>query len=160
MTAISISRIVLPLVAVVAAGGVVFAIQYVRREPPADTRAAMTAPAISKPASDAREQSATSLAKAKSEANAVVDALIGSPPSPESGNGVPTFDVASIEPTGEAVIAGRAAPGATVELLRDGEVHDRAWRKSDISSSRTSSSCITPDAASKRGRTVAPSNSA
>jgi len=126
MTAMSISRIVLPLVAVVAVGGVVIAIQYVRREPPADTMAAMTAPAIPKPASDAREQTAASLAKAKSEANAVVDALIGSPSSPESANGVPTFDVASIEPTGEAVIAGRAAPGATVELLRDGEVHDRA----------------------------------
>jgi nucleoid-associated protein YgaU len=126
MTAISISRIVLPLVAVVAAGGAVFAIQYVRREAPADTMAAMTAPAISKPASNVREQSAASLAKAESEANAVVDALIGSPPSPESGNGVPTFDVASIEPTGEAVVAGRATPGATVELLRDGEVHDRA----------------------------------
>ena len=39
---------------------------------------------------------------------------------------MPTFDVARIEPTGEAVIAGRAAPGATVELLRNGEVHDRA----------------------------------
>ncbi|XSC42188.1 LysM peptidoglycan-binding domain-containing protein [Bradyrhizobium sp. RDT10] len=122
MTAISISRIVLPLVAVVAAGGVVFAIQHVRREPPADTMAATTAPATSKPASDTR---VAALAKAKSEANDVVDALIGSPPSPESGN-VPTFDVASIEPTGEAVIAGRAAPGATVELLRNGEVHDRA----------------------------------
>jgi nucleoid-associated protein YgaU len=122
MTAISISRIVLPLVAVVAAGGVVFAIQHVRREPPADTMAATTAPATSKPASDTR---VAALAKAKSEANDVVDALIGSPPSPESG-GVPTFDVASIEPTGEAVIAGRAAPGATVELLRNGEVHDRA----------------------------------
>jgi nucleoid-associated protein YgaU len=126
MTAISISRIVLPLVAVIAAGGVVFAIQYVRREPPADTMAAMTAPAIAKPAPDAREQSAAPLAKAKSEANAVVDALIGSPPSAENSDGVPTFDVASIEPTGEAVIAGRAVPGATVELLRDGEVHDRA----------------------------------
>jgi nucleoid-associated protein YgaU len=125
MTAISISRIVLPLVAVIAAGGVVFAIQYVGREPPADM-AAMSAPAISKPASDAREQSAASLTKAKSEANAVVDALIGSPPSAENSDGVPTFDVASIEPTGEAVVAGRAAPGATVELLRDGEVHDRA----------------------------------
>src|SRR5207245_10355764 len=33
---------------------------------------------------------------------------------------------ARIEPTGEAVIAGRAAPGATVELLRNGELHDRA----------------------------------
>jgi hypothetical protein len=37
---------------------------------------------------------------------------------------VPAFDVARIEPTGEAVIAGRAAPGATVELLRNGELHD------------------------------------
>ena len=54
-----------------------------------------------------------------------MDALIGSPPPPENSDGVPTFDVASIEPTGSAVIAGRAAPGATVELLRDGEVHDR-----------------------------------
>jgi LysM repeat protein len=123
MTAISISRIVLPLVAVVAAGGAVFAIQYVRREPPADTMAATTAPATSKPAPDTR---VAALANAKSEANAVVDALIGSPAAPESRDGVPTFDVASIEPTGEAVIAGRAVPGATVELLRDGEVHDRA----------------------------------
>jgi LysM repeat protein len=122
MTAISISRIVLPLVAVVAAGGAVFAIQYVRREPPADTMAATTAPATSKPAPDTR---VAALAKAKSEANAVVDALIGSPASPENSDGVPTFDVARIEPTGEAVIAGRATPGATVELLRDGEVHDR-----------------------------------
>ena len=123
MTAISISRIVLPLVAVVAAGGAVFAIQYVRREPPADTMAATTAPATSKPILDTR---VAALANAKSEANAVVDALIGSPAAPESRDGVPTFDVASIEPTGEAVIAGRAVPGATVELLRDGEVHDRA----------------------------------
>jgi nucleoid-associated protein YgaU len=122
MTAISISRIVLPLVAVVAAGGAVFAIQYVRREPPADTMAATTAPATSKPAPDTR---VAALAKAKSEASAVVDALIGSPASPENSDGVPTFDVARIEPTGEAVIAGRATPGATVELLRDGEVHDR-----------------------------------
>jgi hypothetical protein len=30
------------------------------------------------------------------------------------------------EPTGEAVIAGRATPGATVELLGNGELHDRA----------------------------------
>jgi len=126
MTAISIKRIVLALLAVVAVGGAVFAIQYVRREPPADTMAAMTAPAISGAASGTREQSAAPLATAKSEANAVVDALIGRPPAPESSDGVPTFDVARIEPSGEAVIAGRATPGATVELLRDGEVHDRA----------------------------------
>jgi nucleoid-associated protein YgaU len=123
MTAISISRIVLPLVAVVAAGGAVFAIQYVRREPPADTMAATTAPATSKAALDTR---VAPLATAKAEANAIVDALTGSPPPPENSDGAPTFDVARIEPTGEAVIAGRAAPGATVELLRDGAVHDRA----------------------------------
>jgi nucleoid-associated protein YgaU len=31
-----------------------------------------------------------------------------------------------VEPAGDAVIAGRAAPGAVVELLRNGERHDRA----------------------------------
>jgi nucleoid-associated protein YgaU len=129
MTAIAASqRTIIPFLAFVAACGVAFAfaIQHARREPPVDTRAATTAPAISKPAPDAREQSPAPLATAKAEANAVVDALIGSPPSPESDDGVPTFDVARIEPTGEAVIAGRTAPGATVELLRNGEVHDRA----------------------------------
>lgn len=124
MTAISASRTIIPILAFVACGvALAFAIQHVR-EPPADTLAATTAPMISKSASNAREQSPAPLARGQAEANAVVDALIGSPPSPESGN-VPTFDVASIEPTGEAVIAGRAAPGATVELLRNGEVHDR-----------------------------------
>lgn len=120
MTAISINRIVVPLLALVAVGGVAFAIQYVHREPPADAMAA-----ISRPVPETGEQSATALAMAKSEANAVVDGLIGSPLAPESSDGVPTFDVATIEPTGETVIAGRATPGATVELLRDGEVHDR-----------------------------------
>jgi nucleoid-associated protein YgaU len=52
--------------------------------------------------------------------------LAASPPPADGGDGVPAFDIARIEPTGEAVIAGRAAPGATVELLRNGELHDRA----------------------------------
>jgi len=126
MTAISASRKIIPILAFVACGAALaFAIQHVR-EPPADTLAATTAPMISKPASEAREQSPGQFATAKAEANAIVDALAGSPPPPENSDGVPTFDVARIEPTGEAVIAGRAAPGATVELLRDGEVYDRA----------------------------------
>jgi nucleoid-associated protein YgaU len=126
MTAISASRTIIPILAFVACGmALAFAIQHVR-EPPADSLAATTAPMISKPASDAREQSPAPLATAKAEANAIVDALAGSPPPPGNSDGVPTFDVARIEPTGEAVIAGRAAPGATVELLRNGEVHDRA----------------------------------
>ena len=123
MTAISASRAIIPLLALVAACGValVFAIQNVRREPTVDTGAAMLAPTKSAP-----EQNPAPLATAQTEANAVVNALIGPPPAPESNDGVPTFDVARIEPTGEAVIAGRAAPGATVELLRNGELHDRA----------------------------------
>ncbi|MGA7999697.1 MAG: LysM peptidoglycan-binding domain-containing protein, partial [Bradyrhizobium sp.] len=46
--------------------------------------------------------------------------------SPRSPNdeSVPAFDIARIEQTGDAVIAGRAAPGAVVELLRNGERHD------------------------------------
>lgn len=38
----------------------------------------------------------------------------------------PTFDIALIEPSGGAVIAGRAAPGSTVELLGDGKVLGRS----------------------------------
>lgn len=34
-----------------------------------------------------------------------------------------TFDIVRVEPTGDAVIAGQAAPGATVELLRNGQTH-------------------------------------
>jgi nucleoid-associated protein YgaU len=34
---------------------------------------------------------------------------------------LPSFDVVRVEPTGESVIAGRASPGATVELLRNGQ---------------------------------------
>lgn len=105
--------------------GLVVAVQYVYREPPVDTKAAVAAPDVSKPASRARDQAPAALAGAQSEANAVVSALAAPPSPPDSGDSIPSFDVARIEPTGEAVIAGRAAPGATVELLRNGEVHDR-----------------------------------
>jgi nucleoid-associated protein YgaU len=43
----------------------------------------------------------------------------------ESGGarvGVPSFDVVTVDPRGRSVIAGRAAPGATVSILVDGEV--------------------------------------
>jgi nucleoid-associated protein YgaU len=117
---------VVPFMAFVAACGMalVFAIQHVRREPPVDTKAATAAPAVSKPASGGRDQGPAAVAQAA--ANAVAAALAGSPVPPDSGDGVPAFDIARIEPTGEAVIAGRATPGAMVELLRNGELHDRA----------------------------------
>ena len=39
---------------------------------------------------------------------------------------IPAFDIALVGPAGNAVIAGTAAPGATVELLRNGEPLDQA----------------------------------
>ncbi len=116
------------LLAVVAACGVslALAIQHFRREPPVDTKAALAASAVSKPASDARDQDPAAVAAAQATTNAVAAALAGPAIPPDSGDGVPAFDIARIKPTGEAVIAGRAIPGATVELLRNGELHDRA----------------------------------
>ncbi|MFC5067884.1 LysM peptidoglycan-binding domain-containing protein [Flaviflagellibacter deserti] len=38
---------------------------------------------------------------------------------------VPSFDIVRVEPRGDAIIAGRAAPGAEVELLSNGGVIDR-----------------------------------
>ena len=128
MTAPSMSRMVVPFVVLAAACGValVFAMQHVRREPPVDPKTASAAQAASTPASGPQSQEPAALAAAQAQANAVVGGLTGSPAAPDSGDGVPEFDVARIEPTGEAVIAGRSMPGATVELLRNGELHDRA----------------------------------
>jgi hypothetical protein len=47
------------------------------------------------------------------------------PAAPQQEAAVPSFDVVRVEPTGDSVIAGRGAPGATIELLRDGQVHAR-----------------------------------
>jgi hypothetical protein len=125
MTAMPMSRMV--LLALIGACGIplVFAIQHFSREPPVDTKAATAALAVSKPASGAQDQGPNALAAAQAKAEGVAAALAGSLVPPDSDDGVPAFDVARIEPTGEAVIAGRTTPGATVELLRNGELHDR-----------------------------------
>lgn len=124
MTATSIGRKVVPSLALVAACGaaLVFGIMHLRREPPVETRVTAV-PAVAPPASGARDEGSAALATAQAEANAVTGALAVPPDADKS---VPAFDIARIEPTGDAVIAGRAAPGAIVELLRNGEPHDRA----------------------------------
>src|SRR3954468_1623823 len=124
MTATSMNRMV--LLAFVAGIPLVLVVQHFRGEPPVDNKAATAAPAVSKPASGARDQGPAALAAVQAKADAVAAALAGSPVPPASEDGGPAFDVARLEPTGEAVIAGRATPGATVELLRNGELHDRA----------------------------------
>lgn len=122
MTAKSISRIILALMAILATGSII-AIFLSGSNNGAGTSTVVTTNA--KPVAPAQKPSA--LAAVQSEANALVSSLGGaSPLPPQSNDGVPSFDVARIEPSGEAVIAGRAAPGATVELLRNGEPHDKA----------------------------------
>jgi len=128
MSATSIGRIVVPYLALVAACGaaLAFGITHVRREPPVETGPATAASTISQSASVARDEGAAALITAQAEANAGAITLALSPRSPEADESVPVFDIARIERTGDAVIAGRAAPGAIVELLRGGEPYDRA----------------------------------
>jgi nucleoid-associated protein YgaU len=128
MTATSIGRVVVQFLVLVVAGGaaLVFGITHVQREPSVETRAATIEPAVSLPASGARDEGSAALATAQAEASAAAAGLVLSPRSPDTDESVPVFDIARIERTGDAVIAGRAAPGAIVELLRNGERHDRA----------------------------------
>jgi nucleoid-associated protein YgaU len=127
MTATSIGRIVVPSLALVAACGaaLVFGITHIRRQPPVETKAATATPAVSPPASSSGDEGSGALATAQGEVNAVAATPAVSPRSPDNDASVPVFDIARIERTGDAVIAGRAAPGAIVELLRNGERHDR-----------------------------------
>jgi uncharacterized protein len=102
LTAASIARILVPSLALVAAGGALlfFGKTQVQHVP------------VSAPA-----------------ARSTVGAASFAAPHRSSDAGdelTPVFDIARIEPAGEAVIAGRAAPSASVELLRNGYVHDRA----------------------------------
>jgi nucleoid-associated protein YgaU len=128
MTATLMGRIVLPSLALVAACGaaLVFGITHVGRAP-VETRAATAAPAMSPLALGAGNEGSAALAAAQAEANAVAAGLATPPRSPrDTDESLPIFDIARIERTGDAVIAGRAAPGSIVELLRNGERHDRA----------------------------------
>jgi hypothetical protein len=98
MTAISIGRVVVPSLAFVAACGAAALVYGI-------TQVRREPPV---------------------ETRAAAGAPAISPRSPDTAESVPVFDIARIERTGDAVIAGRAAPGAIVELLRNGERHDRA----------------------------------
>ncbi|WP_029080495.1 LysM peptidoglycan-binding domain-containing protein [Bradyrhizobium sp. th.b2] len=117
-------RLAIPLLALAAGGtaALVYGIHQTQQILGVSTPLMATAP--SAPTVPAQDQDKTPLAKAQTETAALANVLAGPPPAPGS-DAVPEFDVVSIEPTGETVVAGRAVPGATVELLRNGEVHDR-----------------------------------
>ena len=104
----------------VATAGAALSIDRVLRERPVKPQAVKVSAATSRPPSEAQGQ----------RPSATVQTVTKNvpPPAPpaDAGDEVrPAFDIARVEPSGDAVIAGRAVPGASVELLRNGKVHDR-----------------------------------
>jgi nucleoid-associated protein YgaU len=93
-----------------------------RSEMPAPSQNASVAPAQSAPSQGSQAAGAPSQSAAPAEAAKAAPAAKPAPDAPVA----PSFDVVRIEPDGESVIAGRAAPGATIELLRGDLVHARA----------------------------------
>jgi len=85
--------------------------------PPAATETAPQRTAIQAP---------TALAAAETDVAAITAGLSGPPDAAGKDQSSPSFDIARVEANGDAVIAGRAAPGATVDLMRGGERLDRA----------------------------------
>jgi hypothetical protein len=121
----SIARIVLPSLALVTmAGGALFFGHEWRSLP--EARSVVAERVISSRSSKLQEQGLSALAP--TQVDKTVGAALAVPHrSPDIGDAfTPAFDIVRIEPGGDAVIAGRAAPAATVELLLNGEFHDRA----------------------------------
>ena len=144
MISFSMIKVVALTSVVVAAGSaaVVFGVAHVQHEGKlapdavtATTSAPRAPPAVRSdtpraateaPPADTATQAPTALAALGTSPAAVAAEPVG--PSETAGKDrlAPSFDVARVEADGNAVIAGRAAPGATVELLRGSERLDRA----------------------------------
>lgn len=94
-----------------------------KTEPQADeSKLAAVAPSAS--SAPAGAPKAGALAETQKQVTALVDIAPAKPQTPVADTG-PRFDVARVDDHGEAaVIAGQAAPGAKVELLRDGQPLD------------------------------------
>jgi nucleoid-associated protein YgaU len=69
----------------------------------------------------------TALATAQTDIAALAAELAGAPDASGKEQSSPSFDIARVGANGDAIIAGRAAPGATVDLMRGGERLDRAF---------------------------------
>ena len=120
------SRLIVTIAAVVTAIGAAAFVVNRQLQPPIETVTPAAAPGATKLASAASDQAPTALAAVRQNVDELAAGLAGSPLPAASRDGAPEFDIVRIEPSGEAVVAGRAAPGSTVELLRNGEPHDRA----------------------------------
>lgn len=141
MTSVSIAKMVASASVFVAAVSValVFAVAHVQHEQTLAAAAGTAAtsapqgaqavrrdvPLFSNETSPARASTQGPAALAAAPAN--LAAIAADPPEATGRDqSSPSFDIARVEADGDAVIAGRAAPGATVDLLRGGERLDRA----------------------------------
>jgi nucleoid-associated protein YgaU len=121
-------RIIIWSLALVAAVGAGLSIDRVLRHRAAGQDTAAPAVILPAPSGGQARELATAVETAAKDVAALTGSTFvgGRAGRDDGGNEVgPAFDIARIEPSGDAVIAGRAAPGATVELLRNGIVHDR-----------------------------------
>jgi len=136
---ISVGKAIAPvfLIGTASVAAIVYAFTQIPRAPKAESSAVglMSQPAqlesgASKPVAVTADKSAANgaaspaLASTQSKVAALSSELGTSAPAAEPTG--PAFDVARVEAGGDAVIAGRAAPGATVDLMRGGEKLDRA----------------------------------
>jgi nucleoid-associated protein YgaU len=135
MTPVSIVKIVASASVFIAAGSaaLVFGVAHVQHEEglAADAvTAPQAAPAVRSdvpPAvTSARTSTPTALAATGANPAAIAAELAGPPEAAGRDQSSLSVDIARVEAGGDAVIAGRAAPGATVDLLRGGERLDRA----------------------------------
>jgi LysM repeat protein len=116
----SITGIFVWSLVLVVTGGAALFIDKAFREPRAGANSVSTAILPSSPGDRRQGMNAAILGETKDVA-AGLAASAGS----RADEFRPAFDIARVEPSGDAVIAGRAAPGASVELLRNGKLLDR-----------------------------------
>ena len=127
MTAISTAKIIASASVFVAACGValVFVVARVQHEKPLETGIVTNSTSPSQPAPVFSDEGSALPAATAADVAAITSELAGPPNGLANEQSIPYFDVVRTERTGEAVIAGRAAPGAIVDLMREGERLDR-----------------------------------
>jgi hypothetical protein len=127
MTSTSRDQIVVLSIGLVAAFStpIVYGVVRVEGARSIETRAATVAGAIASPGPDAPNEGSAVLATAQTKANAAATAVAVPSWSLGTDDSVPVFDIVRVDRTGDAVVAGRAAPGAIVQLLLNGDRQDQ-----------------------------------
>jgi len=127
MTSASIVKIVASASVLVAAcsAALVLGIPHIQNEEKLEGGPVTATTSSSQPAPGVRSEASRALAATEAKQAAIAAEPAGQQSAVAADQSVPSFDVARIEGA-DAVIAGRAVPGAIVDLLRDGERLDRA----------------------------------